>query len=182
MFCKPSAKRPKKVKVRHADQRPVYEDPPNWIELVSDEEDEDGWEFPLLSNWAFELMSPFIVDEEDEDEDDILDIEEIDYDDMDFPLSCKKLSKYFVYPSAQEVIDLTLDSEFIIPESPPRFTSARTTLPESRSSTQRRTTVPSSTSASIPNNRPTTRRSVRNVSHPPPITEQVKVVCSSKTL
>jgi len=147
----PSQKKPKKVKVRHADQRPQYE-APNWLSFVNQSDDEEFNPFHFLP-FAFRFF--FDEDEDDDEEENVLDYydneEEIDFDgfeDIYTPL---------------DVIDLTLDSDYSSDHSPPGFTTAHSLLSTPSSSSQNNSST---------TNRRSSRRSVREVSHPPPVTQQ----------
>jgi len=148
----PKAKNPKKVKVRHADQRPEYEEP-NWLEFDGSEDDSDFDErfYPAFPWTLMALIHPgndFLDLEEEEDYDLV--------DDFDLP------SYFPMMPG--EVIDLTVE-EFneedpvIVPDSPPASSSNRSNNRTPR--TNRRNT-----------RNTTPRRSVRRVEQPASVENQ----------
>jgi len=137
------SKRPKKVKVKHADQR-VESEFPHWTQFLSDDEEDFVYSLP----WHLDLMNNIFSltgnNEEEEDEDvNILDMldEDLDFDFDQIPIDI------------DQIIDLTIDNDHIPIDSIPMFSSARSALPRR-------------------SNRNTQRTSVRNISQPPPIEQQ----------
>jgi len=194
----PNSKKPKKIKVDHADQRPEYDGPESYIEWSDGSDDDIG--FPFNSFGLMVGLFGFHSDMDDEDDSDEDEFGFWDEDDFDISdedvlsedISFPELNTLNPIISRPEVIDLTSPSVIPTsnrrtpPESVQRDTLPRVNHPEvpraQASSRNRRSSrapiparLPSVRIASRPP-QPTAplsgRRSVASIQLPPSINQQ----------
>jgi len=128
----PSAKRPKKIKVKHKDQRPPIIEPESWITFSGSSDDEyDEDSYPLN---PFALMLPFLLPTYEEDFFEIMeDDDEDDFDTFDWEFPYVDLT--------EEGDESTFFDPVIISDSPePPRTRTRTSVTRTEINLPRRST------------------------------------------
>jgi len=98
----PRTKKLKKVRVKHADQRPTY-DEPSWFEVDSEDDEEYDSRFYPLDPWSLIEEGFFWNDSDEEDNDNMLDFIDDGFelvDDFSWPIELS------------DIIDLTIDTSF----------------------------------------------------------------------